>query len=481
MDSAVTAPIVLRLYEDDAKIGRLSGYAYPHAWPGGLDLAWADAFEGTLRHELVHVLQGLVFPEPFLLVDRAGTEGVAEAWEDDLTWLPEAHSRQAAALELGLLPEATAFTSIFGFSSLNESMAYQSSSSFFGWLVLSRGWAAFETWHDSGGDFEAAYGADVAELDAQWRAFLEAIPRDARDRAWARRVFDRTLRPSYLADPCPKLGGAGADLRLRARLAREHGGFAEAAEAEEALFEQTPHPVLALAALKHRLSAGQPLQAREVLAALPDELGPNEALERGRLELRLLMQEGAGDEALAPVLDALAALAPDPTLRSLRRLLLSPPPPAAEALLSETVPSSVELRHDALRRALATPDPTARAEALRALSATWPEDEDLALIALGWGGLDLPEPREDLSLPPDFREALAALLATTQRATGGCDLARRELAWAGSRAAQHGDLALTEQVAGVLQADCTEPLARLHGQQLLERVAWERSQPAGAP
>ena len=467
--------ILLRLHEDDAQVGRLTGFAYPHAWPGGLDLAWPDAFEGTLRHELVHVLQGLVFPEPFLLVDRAGTEGVAEAWEDDLVWLPEAHGVQAAALELGLLPDAAIFSSVFGFSELHEGLAYEASASFFGWLVLEHGWEAFAAWHRSGGDWEAAYGEDIHALDAGWRAFLVGVQVDPRDRQRARRMFDRRTRRAYRDDTCPKLGSPAVNLRRRARGFVEVRDPVAAARDWEAVFARTGVPAHGLAAARQHLLAGEEARAEALLTAVaadPD-LAPDEARQLAEVELRAVLQGPREHTRLDAVLQALHE---DPAAAALRRLLQPP----AEVVPAAGVPAgltglpaidpSVDLR-DGLRLALAEPLPRRRGAALLALSDAWPTDPDLALVALELGHLPLPEEVEDRHLGPARLDGVQALLRLAARIPEPCAVARGRLVETGRRAAQHAAWDEVEAVRELLAERCpADPLAGHHAGLLGERL-----------
>ena len=53
----------------------------------------------------------------------------------------------------------------------------------------------------SGGDFAGVYGQPLAELERQWRAFLETQPLDASERARAR---ERFRRPAIFAKVCAR-------------------------------------------------------------------------------------------------------------------------------------------------------------------------------------------------------------------------------------------------------------------------------------
>ena len=107
---------------------------------------------------------------PWILTSRGNLEGMAVAFTDGLTAVPEAHSAQAGALEAGYLPAVPAFMSLEGFSTVNERNAYQSAGSFIGFLVLEHGIESLvalqRTWDPVG-----VYGKDWAALDGEWRPF----------------------------------------------------------------------------------------------------------------------------------------------------------------------------------------------------------------------------------------------------------------------------------------------------------------------
>jgi len=445
-------PIEVRLYEDDAQVGRLSGFAYPHAWPGGLDLAWPDAFEGTLRHELVHVLQGLAYPEARLLFDRAATEGVAEAWEDDLVWLAEAHGVQAAADRQGNLPDAEVLTSLFGFSTIREGAAYEASASFFGWLVLTRGAEPFAAYQRSG-DAQAAWGRPIAQLDTDWRAFLSDQPVDDEAEARARRVFDPRGRPSYHARRCPKLGSQIPDPRRVAPVAWKTGAFVDAAAAETALFVETGAPRFALRAAQAWLATAPD----DVPPAVPDLLaqataaGLGEDEVRHHAELTLLTALRAGETSA--IRQHLASL-DDPLSQALSRLADHP--------------------DDDVSDALATAQPRLRRARIRALVhpesvEDSPIEPDLALLILA-RGMPRYRPLESLATTPVEREALSLAASLLPHAPSACGLVLRRLQLGARRAAQLGDDAVATALSAALRQTCGGPRTVLSDDRLRQRL-----------
>ena len=445
-------PIEVRLYEDDEQVGRLSGFAYPHAWPGGFDLAWPDAFEGTLRHELVHVLQGLAYPEARLLFDRAATEGVAEAWEDDLVWLAEAHGVQAAADRQGNLPDAELLTSLFGFSTIREGAAYEASASFFGWLVLTEGADPFATYQRTG-DTEAAWGRSIAQLDQDWRAFLSLQPVDDEAQARARRIFDPRGRPGYHARRCPKLDSRTPDPRHVAPVAWKTGAYADAAAAERDLFAETGAPRFALRAAQAWLATAPD----EVPPAVPELLAQASAAGLGEDELRqhaelaLLAALRTGETGAIRV--HLASLS-DPLSQALSRLAVHPDRAVLDALATA---------RPRLRRA------RIRALALPSSAEASPVEPDLALLVLA-RGMPRYRPLESLALPPTEHEAMQLAASLLPQAPEACGLVLRRLQLSARRAAQLGDEAVATALSHALRQTCPGPRTGMSDDRLRQRL-----------
>lgn len=197
--------VEIRLYDNDAQLERVSGIAAAHAGAWQIDLTQVSARSTTLHHELIHARHIELSLNPWLLTSRGNLEGTAVAFTENYTTVAEAHDQQAGALRSDTLPAATDFMSLEGFSKVNEGNAYRSAGSFIGFLVLEHGQDAFVALQESW-DFEGTYGASLAQLDEDWRAFLMDVPIDMRTQNKARQSFDPQSRPSYMAKRCPKLG-----------------------------------------------------------------------------------------------------------------------------------------------------------------------------------------------------------------------------------------------------------------------------------
>jgi tetratricopeptide (TPR) repeat protein len=98
------------------------------------------------------------------------------------------HQQARAMLALGQAPSLARVMGA-GFSVQSGARAYVMAGSFCRFLFDRFGADKLRAAYRSAGDFVAAYGLSLAELEKSWRAFLQTQPLDARDEARAKESF----------------------------------------------------------------------------------------------------------------------------------------------------------------------------------------------------------------------------------------------------------------------------------------------------
>jgi tetratricopeptide (TPR) repeat protein len=163
-----------------------------------------------LRHELAHVFAG-AFGDPvfgialrwlpFPRLASGLVEGAAEAADfGDPDGRATVHQEARAMIAAGLAPPLAKVVGA-GFTTLAGARAYTIAGSFSHFLLSTRGAEKFRAAYRSGGDFAGVYGQSLAQLEQQWRTFLETQPLDASERARAR---ERFRRPAIFAKVCAR-------------------------------------------------------------------------------------------------------------------------------------------------------------------------------------------------------------------------------------------------------------------------------------
>ncbi len=210
-------PVDVYLFEDYNHLKRLTGIGSAHASINMICIVYYSATTRTFYHELVHALHQAGFRPKFTVwFNRGIVEGLAEAYEDELVWLPEAHRRHAGALKSGKLPSAADFMSLLGFWKVEETLAYDSSASFIGFLIYTYGMDKFREFQKSP-DYKRVFGKDIFQLDIEWKKFLENVEVDVETRLRAGNYFDAAYWGAYSKECCPKLGERNPDIEKRAR------------------------------------------------------------------------------------------------------------------------------------------------------------------------------------------------------------------------------------------------------------------------
>src|SRR5262249_20216597 len=146
-------------------------------WRHEIYLAHEEFPHGSLRHEIAHVVAG-EFGDPVFHVSVAWwgwpparfnvglIEGAAVAadWPGTGRLTPDDASR--AMMDLGYLPPLATILAP-GFFEFSTARSYTTAGSFCHFLLETRGAERFRRLYRSGGDFEAAYGTDLASLERE--------------------------------------------------------------------------------------------------------------------------------------------------------------------------------------------------------------------------------------------------------------------------------------------------------------------------
>jgi hypothetical protein len=450
-------PVWIYLFESADDQRDLTGLEAPHAGMRAIVMPWWSIHEGTLRHELAHALNDELHPSVRVALYRGLLEGLAEAWSSDYVAVPEAHVRLSAALKAGKLPHADELISVLGFYEINESNAYDAAGSFIGWLILSRGWERFHTFERTL-DFQEAYGMPVSGLDAEWRAFLAALPVDVDTVAETRDTFDPELSPGYLSQSCPKLGPRVPEPWREAEIRRNSGDWDGALALYEDLYASEGKPRQATAAIGCLRALGrcdEGLELGDRALALPD-LDDGQRVSLLGQELRCLLQtrDWSGIDEVYSALDGMERK--PSTDRAVLRQALSEPD-----------------ARDVVATALASDDATTRRAALQELADARPDDTAARYVFLTRAQI-LPDLRRNAALRADQREAVVALLEQLPSVPGATDRLATRLVGIADRALRAGDLELAARIAETISYTAMEPLNRYRASARLERVTWVR-------
>jgi tetratricopeptide (TPR) repeat protein len=304
-------------------------------WLAEIQVLDAPGGPPALRHEIVHAVGGALAGGPLgvparygVLVDAGLVEGLAVALEVPRgEWT--VHEWARAMKDLGLLPPAARLVEPAGFFSAPAARAYGASGSFLAFLLDRRGPGPVRRAY-AGVPFAEAFGSPLAPLEADWHAFLDALPVPPELSAAAEARF----RPAGL---------------LGRRCARETAGLE--ARAREAGRRGDPAAAAALWRRAARLS-GDPSDLRSVgdvlrgVDAAAADTAYAEALAasgKGSPALRAALLESRGDlawrggDAAAAVAWYREALALHPD-RARERLLLAKVAASTDPALASAAP-----------------------------------------------------------------------------------------------------------------------------------------------
>lgn len=225
------------LFENYNHLKRLTGIGAAHASINMISIVYSTATTRTFYHELVHALHQAGFHPKFTVwFNRGIVEGLAQAYQDELVWLPDAHRYHAGALKSGKLPSAANFMSFFGFWKVEEMIAYDSAASFIGFLIYTYGMDKFQEFQKSP-NYEHVFGKDIAQLDTEWKQFLMNVEVDVETRVRAGNYYDAAYWGAYSKECCPKLGERYPDIEKRARRLWNRRHYDKAYDLYKSLFE----------------------------------------------------------------------------------------------------------------------------------------------------------------------------------------------------------------------------------------------------
>lgn len=238
-------------------------------WRGHLYLNDTPFPHRTLHHELAHAFSAPLGDPVFGIAGSIGGGGIrinlalVEGFAEALAQRPrvglDLHDQAAVLHRLGKRP---ALASLMGLSFWGKSSrrAYAAAGSFCLWLAQTRGIESLVTLYGSAGDFSRAYGVPLAELEAEWIAFLDERPIRPRDIEAQRQRYKKR---AIFQRPCAH---RSANLRKEAQQAQARGDHQVSLANLQTLCaiepERTQHEItLAIAQAR----AGQPEDAAATL------------------------------------------------------------------------------------------------------------------------------------------------------------------------------------------------------------------------
>lgn len=250
-------------------------------WRGEIYLHHQAFPHHVLRHEIAHVVAGQ-FGDPLFKVSARRVlglpvffnvgliEGIAVAadWPDHFTRELTPHQSVKAMDQLGFTPPLDQVFST-RFLEFSSARSYTVAGSFVYFLLERYGADRLQMAYRSGGDFQAAYGMSLGELEAEWQAVIDATPLPERA---AKVVEERFRSPGIFHRPCPH---AIAKQRLQAAELAGRGQTNEAIRVWRSICADVPGEPryqLELASLQQR--AGRDAEAASIL----EEIAASEQL-----------------------------------------------------------------------------------------------------------------------------------------------------------------------------------------------------------
>jgi hypothetical protein len=219
--------------------GRVESYIYPSpdvkqqlmgAGTTNIAKPWSsqihitrNSLEGTLKHELIHVLAA-PFGMPVIRASLSTglVEGLAMAIEWD--WGNRTLHQYAAGMKkFGVAPDISQLMTITGFASQSSSVSYVLAGSFCRFLIDRYGIRRMMQLYRNA-DYDLMYGRSLGDLMAEWQGFLERIPVADADRDAIDVMF---RRPAIFQKVCARVVAA------RNVDAQEHFGRKEYGAAAE--------------------------------------------------------------------------------------------------------------------------------------------------------------------------------------------------------------------------------------------------------
>lgn len=227
---------------------------------------------GSLRHEIAHAVASAFGDPIFGIAARHGvlaSPGLIEGLAVAIDWpggydTPTPHEAVRAMMDLGVEPSIGELLSL-QFFSVSSARGYTTAGSFLKFLLDGHGPEKLRALYRSGGDFEAAYGAPLATLEAAWRTMIRAIVLPA---GTSEGMRERFRVGSVFARPCPH---AIAARRERAGRALAEGDHARAVVLLREVCDDTPGEPrhrLELADLLHTGGAAERMESEAIWTSL---------------------------------------------------------------------------------------------------------------------------------------------------------------------------------------------------------------------
>jgi hypothetical protein len=174
----------------------------------------------SLRHEIAHAVASAFGDPIFGVATRHGVfinPGLVEGLAVAIDWpagyeRPTPHEAVRAMADLGFQPSIRQLLSL-SFVSVSSARGYTTAGSFLRFLLDSYGAPKLRALYRSGGDFEAAYGMSLTDLEAAWHKMIAAIELPPASAEASRERFRGT---SVFARPCAHAIAARRERALRA-------------------------------------------------------------------------------------------------------------------------------------------------------------------------------------------------------------------------------------------------------------------------
>lgn len=191
------------IYPSDVSKQRLIGAGNTNiAKPWGSQIhITRQSLDGTLKHELVHVLAA---PFGLPVIKASLSTGLVEGLPMAIDWdwgNRTPHQYAAAMRKFGVSPNIAPLMTPFGFAAQSSSVSYVLAGSFCRYLIETHGIRAMMLLYRST-DYEKIYGKPLEQLIVDWQIFLDGIPVRDEDRD-AIDVFFR--RPPIFRKVCARV------------------------------------------------------------------------------------------------------------------------------------------------------------------------------------------------------------------------------------------------------------------------------------
>jgi tetratricopeptide (TPR) repeat protein len=160
-----------------------------------------QSLDGTLKHELVHVVAGTFGVPVFEASLSTGlVEGLAVAIDWD--WGNRTPHQYAAAMKkFGIFPDIRTLMRFTGFAAQSSSVSYVLVGSFCRFLIDRYGIRPMMQLYGSG-DYEKLYGRSLDALIKEWQGFLDRVPVESKDAD----IIDATFRrPPIFKKVCARV------------------------------------------------------------------------------------------------------------------------------------------------------------------------------------------------------------------------------------------------------------------------------------